>query len=89
MWLYAGSGMPPYMQWPKLRIYVYTYVCKWLLQDLWNRIPVPYAYHQMYFCNSVSCADFKITMYVIMCMCMCCGNHVINVHENKVQCTLD
>ena len=43
----------------------------------------------MYFCNFVSCADFKITMYVIMCMCMCYGNLVINVHENKVQCTLD
>ena len=37
--------------------------------------------------KSVSCADLKITMYVSMCMC--CGNHVINVHENKVQCTLD
>ena len=39
--------------------------------------------------NSVSCADLKITMYVTVCMRMCCGNHVINVHENKVQCTLD
>ena len=37
--------------------------------------------------NSVSCADLKITMYVSVCMC--CGNHVIIVHENKVQCTLD
>ena len=39
--------------------------------------------------NSVSCADLKITMYVTVCMCMCCGNHVIIVHENKLQCTLD
>ena len=39
--------------------------------------------------NSVSCADLKITMHVTVCMCMCCGNYVIIVHENKVQCTLD
>ena len=48
---------------------------------------MPYAHHKKINVNSVSCADLKITMYVTMCMC--CGNHVINVHENKVQCTLD
>ena len=43
---------------------------------------MPYAHHKKINVNSVSCADLKITMYVTMCMC--CGNHVINVHENKV-----
>ena len=38
--------------------------------------------------HSVSYADHKITMHVTMCMCVYCGNHVTNVHENKVQYTL-
>ena len=72
--------------------YVYTYTHMYV-NDYYKTCEIEYQYHthitKCNFCNSVSCADFKITMYVIMCMCMCCGNHVINVHENKVQCTLD
>ena len=38
--------------------------------------------------HSVSYADLRITMHVTMYMCVYCGNHVTNVHENKVQYTL-
>ena len=69
--------------------YVYIYIHMYV-NDYYKTCAIGYgAIRTSQNVNSVSRVELKITMYVTMCMCMCCGNHVINVHKNKVQCTLD